>query len=82
MVYNEDTPKKYVNQKVFPELATVTAKVEEDENGKLTLILSAPAMETIRIPQPDKSTTINKIWYNAIVAAGLICIAQHQQCDR
>jgi uncharacterized protein YcbX len=52
MIYNESI-KRHVNQKTIPELATITSRIREDDNGRVSLILDAPGMEALTIHQPD-----------------------------
>ena len=58
VVDNEYT---FINQKKCPKLATVVQRVEEDRNGKFTLVMSAHGMSVLEVGQPDTSTAVMPI---------------------
>lgn len=57
----KDKENQTVTMRKYPQLAQIKASYREEDDGTVSLILSAPDMDTIAAPQPSEEQPVHQV---------------------
>ena len=73
-----DENERMLSQKRAPKLATIVPKVEQTDDGRYTLVVTAPSKGELTISQPDYDTPFTSLRYGMLIHTYIV-ISVHIQ---